>query len=698
MHKKVEKFKLKTTHRPAGDQPAAISMLVKGLKAGERHQTLLGVTGSGKTFTVANVIEAVQKPTLVIAHNKTLAAQLAQEYRDFFPDAAVHYFVSYYDYYQPEAYMAHSDTYIEKEAQINEEIERLRHASTQALLTRKDVIVVASVSCIYGLGSPDEYRKVHLELRAGVKKNRAELIRDLISVYFERTNADLTPGTFRALGNSVEIMPTGERVLYRVEFDGENIGKLRIIDAVTRAEIGQGLSLEQGAKGESLFLFPAKHYVTPEHERARAIADIRSELKAQLAKFEKRGKLLEAERLKRRANYDLAMIREVGYCNGIENYSRHFDGRKAGEPPFSLLDYFPKDFLTVIDESHVTVPQIGGMYAGDRSRKETLIEFGFRLPSALDNRPLQFEEFEERVGQVIYTSATPSTYEKEKSGKKNIIEQIVRPTGLLDPVIEIKPVTSQGLSLRQGAKGESLKTYPGQVQDVIEEVAKVVKRGNRVLITTLTKKMAEDLNDYLKERKIKSTYLHSDVETLERIEILTSLRKGEYDVLVGVNLLREGLDLPEVELVAILDADKEGFLRSEVSLIQTIGRAARNSAGRVILYADQETESLKKAVGETRRRRTAQEEYNKKHGITPTTIIKNIKDITEELRSEHSKAIVSLLQVDKELYKKNPRQFIAAKKREMAEAVKELDFESAALIRDEILVLTNSSGKRKKKQ
>ena len=513
---------------------------------------------------------------------------------------------------------------------------------------------------------------MHLELRAGVKKNRAELIRELIGVYFERTNADLTPGTFRALGNSVEIMPTGERVLYRVEFEGENIGKLRIIDAVTRAE---------KKSAESVFLFPAKHYVTPEHERARAIADIRAELKAQLAKFEKRGKLLEAERLKRRTNYDLAMIREVGYCNGIENYSRHFDGRKPGEPPFSLLDYFPKDFLTVIDESHVTVPQIGGMYAGDRSRKETLIEFGFRLPSALDNRPLQFEEFQERVGQVIYTSATPSTYEKEKSGKKNIVEQIVRPTGLLDPVIEIKPITSQ-------------KNYGGQVQDVIEEVAKVVKRGNRVLITTLTKKMAEDLNDYLKERKIKSTYLHSDVETLERIEILTSLRKGEYDVLVGVNLLREGLDLPEVELVAILDADKEGFLRSEVSLIQTIGRAARNSAGRVILYADQETASLTKAVGETRRRRVAQEAYNKKHGITPTTIIKNIKDITEELRSEHSKAIISMLEVDKELYKKNPRQFIAGKKREMAEAVKELDFESAALIRDEILALTGGKKKR----
>ena len=673
---RMEKFKLKTTHKPAGDQPAAIAALIKGLKRGERHQTLLGVTGSGKTFTAANVIEAVQKPTLVIAHNKTLAAQLAQEYRDFFPDAAVHYFVSYYDYYQPEAYMAHSDTYIEKEAQINEEIERLRHASTQALLTRKDVIVVASVSCIYGLGSPVEYRKVHLELRAGVKKDRAELIRELIGVYFERTNADLTPGTFRAMGNSVEIMPTGERVLYRVEFDGDKIGRLRIIDAVTRAE-------KQST--ESIFLFPAKHYVTPEAERARAIEDIRRELKEQLAKFERSGKLLEAERLKRRTNYDLAMIREIGYCNGIENYSRHFDGRKAGEPAYSLLEYFPHkkdgtpDFLTIIDESHVTVPQIGGMYAGDRSRKETLIEFGFRLPSALDNRPLQFEEFEERVGQVIYTSATPGPYEKEQSGK-NIVEQIVRPTGLLDPIIDVRPVTSSG-------------EYKGQVQDVIEEVAGVVKRGNRVLITTLTKKMAEDLNDYLKERKIKSTYLHSDVETLERIEILTSLRRGEYDVLVGVNLLREGLDLPEVELVAILDADKEGFLRSEVSLIQTIGRAARNSAGRVILYADQETASLKKAIGETRRRRVAQEAYNKKHGITPTTIIKNIKDITEELRSEHSKAIVTLLEVDKELYKKNPRKFIADKKKEMAAAVKDLDFETAALLRDEIYALSGDEKK-----
>ncbi len=668
----MQKFVLKSTHIPAGDQPKAIESLVKGLRAGERHQTLLGVTGSGKTYTAANVIEAMQKPTLVIAHNKTLAAQLAQEYREFFPDAAVHYFVSYYDYYQPEAYIPHSDTYIEKEAQINEEIERLRHASTQALLTRKDVIIIASVSCIYGLGSPEEYRKVHLELKAGTVKDRATLIRDLIGVYFERTNADLTPGTFRALGNSVEVMPTGERVLYRIEFEGNKISRVRIIDAITRAE---------KEEAHSVFLFPAKHYVTPENERARAIADIRAELKDQLAKFERAGKLLEAERLKRRVQYDLAMIKELGYCNGIENYSRHFDGRSVGEPPFTLLDYFPKDFLTVIDESHVTVPQIGGMYAGDRARKDTLIDFGFRLPSARDNRPLMFEEFAKRVGQVIYTSATPSTYEKEKSGT-HIVEQIVRPTGLLDPEIEVKPVTGN----------------PGQVQDVLTEATKTIDKGARVLITTLTKKMAEDLNDYLKERGYKSAYLHSDVETLERITTLTDLRKGVYDVLVGVNLLREGLDLPEVELVAILDADKEGFLRSEVSLVQTIGRAARNSAGRVILYADHETESLKKAVSETRRRRTLQEAYNKKHGITPTTIKKNIKDITDELRSEHTKAIVSMLEVDKDLYKQNPRRFITAKKKEMAEAVKNLDFETAALIRDELYALTGEKGKKKSKK
>jgi excinuclease ABC subunit B len=676
------KFKLSTHYTPAGDQPKAIKELVAGLKKGERHQTLLGVTGSGKTFTAANVIASVQKQTLVIAHNKTLAAQLAQEYREFFPDAAVHYFVSYYDYYQPEAYISHSDTYIEKEAQINEEIERLRHASTQALLTRQDVIVVASVSCIYGLGSPSEYRKVHLELKAGVKKTRAELVRELINVYFERTTADLTPGAFRALGNSVEIMPTGERVLYRVDFEGDVISNVRVIDAVTRQE---------KPAPDSIFLFPAKHYVTPEHERARAIEDIRFELKEQLAKFEKAGKLLEAERIKRRTNYDLAMIREMGYCNGIENYSRHFDGRKPGEPPFSLLDYFnhtkdgKADFLTIIDESHVTVSQLGAMYAGDRSRKENLVDYGFRLPSAVDNRPLKFDEFEERIGQTIYTSATPGNYEREHS--TNVVEQIIRPTGLIDPQIIVRPVT--------GIDGNK-----GQVQDFLDEAQKVIKKGMRVMVTTLTKKMAEDLSEYLKERKIKAAYLHSDVETLDRITTLTDLRKGEYDVLVGVNLLREGLDLPEVGLVAILGADKEGFLRSETSLIQTIGRAARNVDGFVLLYADQETESMKKAISETNRRRAIQTAYNKEHGITPTTIKKAIKDITQEMRSEHSKAIITLLEIDKDLYKKNPKKFITAKRAEMAEAVKNLDFEGAALIRDEIYALTGDGvqkPKRKKK-
>jgi len=677
----MAKFKLSTHYTPAGDQPKAIKELVAGVQKGERHQTLLGVTGSGKTFTAANVIAATQKQTLVIAHNKTLAAQLAQEYREFFPDAAVHYFVSYYDYYQPEAYISHSDTYIEKEAQINEEIERLRHASTQALLTRKDVIVVASVSCIYGLGSPGEYRKVHLELKAGAKKDRAELIRELIGVYFERTTADLTPGAFRALGNSVEIMPTGERVLYRVEFEGDKINKLRIIDAITR--------VEKDAP-QSIFLFPAKHYVTPEHERARAIEDIKLELKQQLAKFEKAGKVLEAERLKRRTNYDLAMIREMGYCNGIENYSRHFDGRKPGEPPYSLLDYFDHtkdgtpDFLTIIDESHVTVPQLGAMYAGDRSRKENLVDYGFRLPSAVDNRPLMFEEFEERVGQTIYTSATPGQYEREHSGQ-NVVEQIIRPTGLIDPEIIVRPITGD-------AKQKS------QVQDFLEEAEKVIKKGMRVMVTTLTKKMAEDLSEYLKERDLKAAYLHSDVETLERIETLTSLRKGEFDVLVGVNLLREGLDLPEVGLVAILDADKEGFLRSETSLIQTIGRAARNVDGRVILYADQETDSMKKAISETTRRRALQTAYNKKHGITPTSIKKAIKDITQELRSEHSKAIVTMLEIDKDLYKKNPKKFLTAKRNEMAEAVKNLDFEAAALIRDEIYALSGEGRAGKPKR
>ena len=591
-------FTLTSDYKPAGDQPKAIASLIEGYEKGMRHQTLLGVTGSGKTFTAANVIQHVGKPTLVIAHNKTLAAQLAQEYKDFFPQNAVHYFVSYYDYYQPEAYMPGSDTYIEKEAQINEEIDRLRHASTQALLTRKDVIIVASVSCIYGLGSPTEYEKVHVRIEAGTKTNRADLIRKLVNLYFERTNADLTPGTFRAIGNTVEIMPTNERVIYRISFREELVLAITKIDAITRAIVEEP---------KTFFLFPAKHFVTPEDERKRAIADIDIELKVQLAKFEKEGKLLEYQRLKRRSQHDLALIREVGYCNGIENYSRHFDGRKPGEPPYTLLSYFPHkadgtpDFLTIIDESHVSVPQIGGMYAGDRSRKVTLIDHGFRLPSAQDNRPLRFEEFEERVGQTIYTSATPGVYEFEhsKGADGQIVEQIIRPTGLIDPEIVLRKVTE-----------DKADGYPGQVRDFIEDAEATIKGGGRVLVTTLTKQMAEDLSDFLKERGIKSEYIHSDIKTIERITILSQFRRGVFDCLVGVNLLREGLDLPEVELVAILDADKEGFLRSETSLIQTIGRAARNVKGRVVLYADSMTKSLDKAISETNRRRAIQVAHN----------------------------------------------------------------------------------------
>lgn len=682
-------FKLESSYTPAGDQPKAISGLVTGFNNSERHQTLLGVTGSGKTYTIANVIAQTQKPTLVIAHNKTLAAQLAQEYREFFPHNAVHYFVSYYDYYQPEAYIPHSDTYIEKEAQINTEIDRLRHASTQALLTRQDVIIVASVSCIYSLGSPEEYRKAHLELNSGIKTTRSELVRELVRLYFERTYADLSPGKFRALGNSVEIMPTGESIIYRVEFDTQQITRVRIIDATTRAELNPDASL---------FLFPAKHYVTPENERKNALKKIETELTAQLKKFEASGKLLEAERLRRRTRHDLALIREMGYCNGIENYSSHFDGRSPGEPAYTLIDYFPKksdgtpDFLTVIDESHVTVPQIGGMYAGDKARKETLIDFGFRLPSAIDNRPLQFAEFEKAVGQTIYVSATPGVYEKEKSGT-HVVEQIIRPTGLIDPEIIVRPVT--GVSLKST---HSTTSYQGQVKDFLDEASKVIDRGARVLVTTLTKKMAEDLTDYLKDRGYKAAYLHSDVETLERITTLTGLRKGEFDVLVGVNLLREGLDLPEVELVAILDADKEGFLRSETSLVQTIGRAARNVNGKVLLYADRITNSLEKAISETNRRREIQNAHNIANNITPTTIKKKIHDITETLRSERDKAANTLMMIDKDLYLRNPDAFIKEKRTQMEEAVKELDFETAAIIRDELAVLMGTKSKQSKEK
>lgn len=667
------KFEISTDKTPAGDQPQAIATLVKGIKAGLRRQTLLGVTGSGKTFTAANVIQQIQKPTLVIAHNKTLAAQLAQEYRDFFPNNAVHYFVSYYDYYQPEAYMPTSDTYIEKESQINEEIDRLRHASTQALLTRRDVIIVASVSCIYGLGSPVEYEKVHKKIERGFVTNRTEMLRMLVDMYFERTNADLSPAQFRAVGNTIEIMPTNERAIYRLSFAGNTVTHITKIDDVTRAIIEEP---------EVFYLFPAKHFVTPEDERKVAMADIKAELDAQLKYFKKEGKVIETERIRRRTEHDLAMIREVGYCNGIENYSRHFDRRKAGEAPYTLLSYFPHkpdgtpDFLTIIDESHVTIPQLNGMYAGDRSRKNTLVEFGFRLPSALDNRPLRFEEFEERVGQQIFTTATPGKFELAKLEEAGLkpVEQIIRPTGLVDPEMEVRGIVEEG-------------KYPGQVKDFISEAEKVIKGGARVLVTTLTKKMAEDLAEFLSEKQLNTKYIHSDVDTMERIEILTDFRRGKFDCLVGVNLLREGLDLPEVELVAILDADKAGFLRSETALIQTIGRAARNVNGRVILYADEMTEALKYAINETTRRREKQIDYNKKHNITPQTIIKEIKSIADQMRTQHDETVDVLLKVDVELYKKNPKKVIKDKKRQMEEAVSLLDFETAAILRDEIRYL-----------
>lgn len=671
-------FQLKSEYRPAGDQPAAIAALLTGLKEGKKDQTLLGVTGSGKTYTVANVIEKVGKPTLVIAHNKTLAAQLASEYREFFPDAAVHYFVSYYDYYQPEAYVPVTDTYIEKEAMINEDIERLRHAATQALLTRKDVIIVASVSCIYGLGSPIEYEKVNLKLVKGTVMTRSDLTRKLVAMYFERTTGDLSPGTFRALGPGVEIMPANERIIYRVDLTGGKIAKIEEIDHVTRV-IKEEI--------DSAFVFPARHYVTPGDVLEAALSDIEHELKERLKEFDAQGKILEAERLKRRTRQDIAMIREFGFCSGIENYSRHFDRRQPGEPAYTLLSYFPHhkdgspDFLTIIDESHVTVPQIGGMYAGDRSRKLTLIEHGFRLPSAVDNRPLKFEEFDERRGQTIYTSATPGEFEKIHSGEP--IPMIVRPTGLIDPEIVVRPIVARG-------------DFEGQVRDFIREAEIVTKKGARSMVTVLTKKMAEDLTQFLIEKNIKARYVHSDVKTIERIEILTDFRKGIFDVLVGVNLLREGLDLPEVELVGILDADKEGFLRSETSLIQTMGRAARNVDGRVILYADFPTGSMERAIGETNRRREVQIEYNKAHGITPQTIKKNIRDIIGDIQRVRDRAVSELAEMDKDAFQGSVTKLIKEKRRQMHDAADKLDFETAALLRDEIQKLESSRVAKKK--
>ena len=676
------KFNIHSPFLPAGDQPAAIKKLTEGITKGLHHQTLLGVTGSGKTFTIANVIQNIGKATLVMAHNKTLAAQLAQEYREFFPENAVHYFVSYYDYYQPEAYMANSDTYIEKEAQVNAEIDRLRHAATQALLTRNDVIIVASVSAIYGLGSPANYEKVHVKLEVGGMGDRASLIRQLVRIYFERTTADLTPGTLRAVGNTIEIMPVNERAIYKISFDGTTVAHIDSLDPVSRAKIAQPTSL---------FIFPAKHFVSDEAERLIAIDDIKKELDERLEQLKREEKPLEHERLKRRTLHDLAMIREMGYTGGIENYSRHFDGRAQGEPPYTLLSYFPHkadgtpDFLTVLDESHVTVSQIGGMYAGDKSRKDILVEYGFRLPSARDNRPLRFEEFEKRVGQVIYTSATPGVYEKEHSVAPTgqVVQQIIRPTGLIDPELVVRGVVEEG-------------EYPGQVQDFIKESEIVIARGGRVLATTLTKQMAEDLSEFLKAKGMKSEYLHSDIKTIERIEILTAFRKGVFDVLVGVNLLREGLDLPEVELVGILDADKEGFLRSETSLIQTIGRAARNVLGRVLLYADHMTGSLDRAIQETNRRRKIQVAYNSEHGITPVTIKKEIKDIAASMRTEHQKTVAQLLTLDAKLYQEDPEGFLTDKRRQMADAVEALDFETAAILRDEIYTLEGKEVPTKK--
>ena len=659
------KFKLKKTLKPKGDQPKAIEKLTHGIEKGFDKQTLLGVTGSGKTFTIANVINNIQKPTLVISHNKTLAAQLCNEFREFFPENAVEYFVSYYDYYQPETYMAKTDTYIEKEAQVNEEIDRLRHSCTQSLLTRKDVIVVSSVSCIYGLGSPSEYMKTVLELKVGQNIDRKGLSRKLIEMNFERITSDLRLGTFRLRGQMLEIMPSNKKIIYRIQIS-EKIELIEIIEPIRR-------NIIESVK--NVFIFPVKHYVYDEENRKNAILEIKNDLKKRLDYFKKEGKLLEYERLERRVTYDLEMIENIGYCQGIENYSRYFDRRKKGEPPFTLLDYFnlaDPDFLTVIDESHVSIPQIGGMYFGDKARKKSLIDFGFRLEGAYDNRPLKYDEFEDLTKKTIYVSATPKDFELEKS--EQVVEQIIRPTGLIDPKVIICPIN--------GPKS--------QVEDLIERINEQILNKEKTLVTTLTKRMAEDLTSFLEEKKIKVKYIHSDVKTLERIEIITELRKGIIDVIIGVNLLREGLDIPEVSLVAILDADKEGFLRNETSLIQTIGRAARNVNGRVILYADKITQSINSAVNETDRRRKIQLKFNKDNGITPKTIEKSINNIIEQLdindkRTDGKRRIEKILEI--ESVGEDIKELLKEKKEKMNEAAEKLEFELAAILRDEVVVL-----------
>lgn len=643
-------FKLVSEYKPTGDQPNAIEYLSKGLQEGKKFQTLLGVTGSGKTFTMANIIEKVQRPTLVLAHNKTLAGQLYSEFKEFFPENRVEYFVSYYDYYQPEAYIASSDTYIEKDASINDEIDKLRHSATASLFESRDTIVVASVSCIYGLGDPIDYEHMIVSLRPGMSKGRNEIMKKLINMQYTRNEMDFKRGTFRAKGDILEIYPSNqEESAIRVEFWGEEIEKLSEINPLTGKVIG---------KREHVMIYPNSHYVTSKEKLANALVTIESEMENQVKYFTENKKLIEAQRIEERTNFDIEMLKETGFCQGIENYSRHISGRAPGSAPYTLFDYFPNDFLLLIDESHATIPQVRAMYNGDRARKDSLVNYGFRLPSAYDNRPLKFNEFEERINQCIFVSATPADYEKEHS-KDNVVEQIIRPTGLLDPKIEVKPTENQ-------------------IDDLMEQIRALSEKGDRILVTTLTKKMAEDLTAYLREAGIKVRYMHSDIKALERLEIIRDLRIGAFDVLVGINLLREGLDIPEVSLVAILDADKEGFLRSERSLIQTIGRAARNTDGRVIMYADELTESMEKAISETNRRRSIQEEYNKKNGITPQTIRKSVRDvikatIVEDIEDEYS--------ISKE---QTAEEIISKLTDEMLKHAQAMEFEKAAELRDKI--------------
>ena len=655
-------FKIQSKFKPTGDQPKAIDTLVQSIENGNRGQTLLGVTGSGKTFTMANIIERTQKPTLILAHNKTLAAQLCAEFKEFFPDNIVEYFVSYYDYYQPEAYVPQTDTFIEKDASINDEIDKLRHSATSALLERRDVIIVASVSCIYGLGNPEEYKKLTISLRPGMIKDRDEVIKKLIEIQYERNDIDFARGTFRVRGDNLDIIPSSSSSKgIRIEFFGDEIDRIREFDVLTGNIIGER---------QHVSITPASHFAASEETLEKSIRVIEDELEDRLKVLTAEDKILEAQRLKQRTNYDIEMIREMGYCQGIENYSRILDGRMPGTPPQTLLDYFPEDFLMFIDESHVTLPQVRAMYAGDRSRKTSLVEFGFRLPCAFDNRPLKFSEFESKINQVVFVSATPGEYELDHS--EIVAEQIIRPTGLLDPVIEIRPIK-------------------GQIDDLYGEIQRTVQRGFRVLITTLTKRMAEDLTKYLKDLNVKATYMHSDIDTLERMKIIRELRLGEVDVLIGINLLREGLDIPEVALVAILDADKEGFLRSETSLIQTIGRAARNSESKVIMYADNIKKSMDKSIKETERRRVIQMEYNEEHNITPTTVIKGVRDIIEATKVSEEKENYES-EVKKAAKKDIPiEKLIEQYEEEMKEAAKNLQFERAAELRDIIKDLKENS-------